>query len=301
LTNSDALELLSSNVQRERLEGARHLAVHATTDESPLIKAYLRTERIPWIRSALEDAIARIELTPRGSSTSREVEEPSDEDSILAEVYARATRNLTDKLVHELRPLIGLARVEAEREIADYDESKTRKILSRMQSSVRAIEALGMAAATPKLSEFELSLFIENVVNECDSEFLLEHPEQPPTQIEDPGTFLVRSDEGLLELALRNGLKNALEASYERRSPVVVSWGHSNSDYWISVLDRGEGLKIEVSKAIALGVTTKSAHTGMGLAIAAQAMLSLGGRIDIESREDGVTYFEISCSRADPE
>lgn len=96
---------------------------------------------------------------------------------------------------------------------------------------------------------------------------------------------------------MRNGVRNALEASASVDEPVVVTWGQSATELWVAVLDAGDGLKLEQAAAMSLGTSTKAEHLGMGLAIARQAISSLAGTIILESTATSFTRFEVSCPR----
>src|SRR5687767_1243298 len=104
---AERLLALERGSQRERLDAARALARTATEQELPALRKALRSEQLPWIRSAIEAAIARASAgrAPDGKVNLAPL---TGEDALATEVYARAIEELTDRLVHELRPLLGL-------------------------------------------------------------------------------------------------------------------------------------------------------------------------------------------------
>ena len=70
----------------------------------------------------------------------------------------------------------------------------------------------------------------------------------------------------------------------------MVSWGTTDVDNWVSIVDVGIGFKGNVQRAFDIGTTTKAGHHGMGLAIANQAIVSMGGGIILVPNERGVRF-----------
>ena len=92
-------------------------------------------------------------------------------------------------------------------------------------------------------------------------------------------------------------MRNAVDALEGVRLPegahaIIVAWGQTDIDYWITVIDKGKGLELRSDAAFDTGNTTKKGHPGMGLSIARRAMDSLEGTADLETKEDG-THFEL--------
>ena len=103
---TEALTLLESRSQRQRLEAVRFLARTATEKELPELRKALRAERVPWIRSALEAAVARSCVAGGPEPLQVDLAPLMSEDALTAEVYARATEELTDRIVHEIPGLL---------------------------------------------------------------------------------------------------------------------------------------------------------------------------------------------------
>jgi C4-dicarboxylate-specific signal transduction histidine kinase len=100
-----------------------------------------------------------------------------------------------------------------------------------------------------------------------------------------------------------NGLKNAVEAVHEvgadlRTHPIVVSWGVTDKDYWISIVDRGPGVAAVSATRFEVGKSTKPGHSGFGLAVARRAMESLGGELSLSAAEAGGARYELSWSKS---
>jgi signal transduction histidine kinase len=79
--------------------------------------------------------------------------------------------------------------------------------------------------------------------------------------------------------------------------PIVIGWGETDRDLWLSILDRGKGFPQGFAKLFEIGTTTKKNHLGMGLALARQAALSLNGQITLAPRQPNGAKFEFRWPR----
>ena len=230
---------------------------------------------MPWVRSALrealEHAIGNVPLRLRPSSES--------EAETLDQVHARAVRETTARVVHELSAIVGTARLYAQDEVTKYDSSRTKRELDRLSAALRALDALGQAAGVPVSEEFDLGLLLDDLgaaVSQGTGVKVATAGSIPTT---------IRSDRGLVDLVVRNAVVNAAEASRTTGTGVLVNWGISDRDHWVTVLDEGSGLPPEVPQLFEIGATTKDGHIGMGLATAQTAARSLGGSIELSNRD----------------
>jgi signal transduction histidine kinase len=113
----------------------------------------------------------------------------------------------------------------------------------------------------------------------------------------------VTGDVRLISLAVVNCLRNAIESaarSPRPELPVVINWGETDRDYWIAILDEGDGLPIGADHLLAPGITTKNddgLHFGIGLTIAQRAMHSLEGDVDLRPREGFGAVAELRWPR----
>jgi len=202
-------------------------------------------------------------------------------------------------IVHELRRFVGLTRVAARAAISDFDESETKARFDRLGSLMDAVERLGGAAATPSFEEFDLAGLILDV--------RATEAERFDLRIDYYGSvpLMVVGDPGLVELAVRNGLVNACESVStqppEERRPVLLTWGSTERDAWVAVLDRGSGLPEELVDPFAFAQSGTPEHLGVGLALAARAVNSLGGVIELANRDGGGVTYELRWPRTDPE
>ena len=101
----------------------------------------------------------------------------------------------------------------------------------------------------------------------------------------------------LLSFSLSNGIRNAVEASATLQSDenhsIVVTWGATDIDYWVAVMDRGIGIIGPIEAAFGVGKTGKRGHRGFGLTIARQAIETLGGSCTLQPIAEGGAHFEI--------
>jgi signal transduction histidine kinase len=116
-----------------------------------------------------------------------------------------------------------------------------------------------------------------------------------------PRPFVLVSDPAFLRLAVVNGLRNAIEAieqvgSRGQGHPIVVTWGETDRDWWISIIDQGPGISGSVEAKFEIGRSTKRGHRGFGLAIARRAMESLQGTVSLHPGTDGGTRYELRWS-----
>jgi nitrogen fixation/metabolism regulation signal transduction histidine kinase len=287
MTNREAaLGLLTTGNMRERLAAARQLQTTASRLDVGVLTAAARRERVPRIRVVLMDTIARL------GSKSDVVTASTDLSTAARETAADTLRNTTQMVVHEIRKLLPPLTHAAEREIPVFSTSRTREYISRLDQLIDAVDRLGKAATPPVITDFDLAALIQAVA--------ITEANGSDVSIEQigPSPCLVRADHELLRLAIGNAIRNAVEATESVPDPngnsVVVSWDISDTEYWIVVLDRGIGLPEGGDRAFEIGVTSKSKHDGIGLAIARQAIESLDGSIELSPREPGGTACEIA-------
>jgi len=284
-----ALELLARGNARQRLDAARALLYLADPGDAQILRAALRDEAVPWVRSALGSALETLDLPVRPSAPP----EFGAEDDVIDDVYMRAMKDISLRLIHELRPLLGKALLFAEQEFGEFDKSKTRLELERLGDALAAIEQLGRAATPPVLSEVNLRAVAQNAVDSCVG------GRATLVDIAGPDDAVVASDRGLLEMIMRNAISNALDAvelhdaATGGAGRVTVTWGKTDRDYWMSVLDDGAGVSGSSNQLFETGVTTKAGHFGMGLATARTAAISLRGTATLGSGQSGGALFQL--------
>jgi signal transduction histidine kinase len=294
VNREEALALLSSGSTHLRRTAARVLARDAQESDLVALRAARSGEVDSYARGSLDRAIAK--LTDAGSAINPDVAtEADDVERSKREIQARATEWIAGLLLHELASPIGLLAYTASREVPDFENSRTKGHIATLQMVFAAIEQLRKASATPRPAELDLAGFIGNLVETefADSRGLITmHGPQP---------MLLVSDEALLRFAICNGLRNAVEAIgdgvHADAPPIVITWGATDTDYWVAVLDRGPGIPASIDSIFGIGKTTKKGHSGFGLPIALSAIEALGGTVTLQPASGGGTKYELRWER----
>jgi signal transduction histidine kinase len=284
-----AAELLASDNLHERLQGARFFSRFASKQDYELIQAALGREKVVWIKAALKRGL-EVALGKSNTEVRAAALDAATEDEVADEIYAEAVEETTQRLVHELEPILGTLRFYAGKEIPNYPESRTKQELDRLESLLEAIDTLSKAAAPPSIKEFDLAQLIDKTT----SSVCVGH--EITVSLAGRRPLVVLGDPSLVEVAFANGLRNAIEATEGSgagpSSPVVVNWDETDRDYYVAVLDRGSGLPLGAERILEIGRTTKKGHLGMGLALADRSIRTMKGRLVLAPREDGGVSYE---------
>ena len=279
----------SENVY-ERRRAALTLEASAKYADSEAIRARLVVETDGLTRTRLQRALSRAEATPMGSEAHLDdpVRESDRGDTESERVKARS--DLANKFIHELRAILAAIKRGALVELKEsYGGSSTERAIERFTSFLKAMEHLRDAARPPDPEDF-------NLVELVDSTLAAERDAQPNVELvstrEDPLT--VRGDRYLLELALVNGVRNAIDASPEN-DRILVNCGETPDEWWLNVLDNGVGIPANSNQVFVPGRSTKpkGEHEGLGLTIAKQAIESMGGVVEVTRRTTTGTEFRL--------
>jgi len=208
------------------------------------------------------------------------------------QIHARAMKEVCGKVLHVFEPTIAVLRLHAPREVSNYEASFVKSQLDRFAGLITEIEALVPAvAATPKQREFDLAELVRDIAaGEAQGKGL-------DISLIGPAPMLTWADLGLLRLAICNGLRNAIDAVSAlpkdgRRREVIVDWGATSDETWLTIIDNGPGLPAGAPFTLG-GKSTKDGHRGFGLVTAQQAIASMGGDIWLTSGKDGGAHFGI--------
>lgn len=181
--------------------------------------------------------------------------------------------------------------MSAKREIKDeWEASATRRHLETIRRVFDAVEMLKNAAGVPRPQQFDLANMLQEFI---EAEVPTALPWISPLG---PKPFVITSDPGLVRMVVGNGIRNAVEAiegteAAPHEHAIVINWGETDADYWVSVLDGGPGIPGPIESAFEIGKSTKKRHSGFGLAIARQAIDTLTGNVTLEpAREGGAVY-----------
>lgn len=289
MTREDALGLLNDPSAHVRLKAARHLRTECQAEDLPALRARRGQETVSFVREALDAAIASAGKHAQPAASSGETFEIPDD--LRRELRAEAVRWIAGLLLHELSSPIGLVELAAAQEVPEYAGSQTKARIDNAKRVFEAIELLKNAATGARREAFDLGKLIEEVIFD-------ERQDRPvEVTVHGPKPMMTNADPKLLRLAIANGLRNAFDATevleLAARKPIVVTWGATDINHWISVIDIGVGLAHSPERAFEIGRTTKRRHSGFGLAIARQAMETLGGGASIQPATGGGAQYEL--------
>lgn len=295
MTRDDALALLRSESAHERLRAARFLSRNVEASDFQVLRAARNVESVSYVQDTLDRAIARaIGLAPTIPAAAQ-LDEPEVPEDARKRIRSQAIEWITGFVLHELASLTGLIARAASQEIPGYQDSKTRRHLTTLQRIFPAIEQLKGATIAPKLEQFDLSILLTEIQSEEEGNA------DVAISMQGPRPLIVMGDPALLRLAVRNGLRNAIEAvaEFPSKDPhsVVLTWGETDIDYWIVVIDKGPGLIGPTGPVFELGKSRKLGHIGFGLAIARQAIETLGGNVSLEPAAGGGARYELRWER----
>ena len=279
--------MLRSPAVGERLLAANYFLVNVKQDDLAELLAARSDEIDFYVKLRLEQTVRVL------SGDSSAIEMDSDqvsEDNLDAELLARATEWVGGVILHEMEGRLGRAALYASREIADYADSKTKIEIEGLRNNFRGVSQLVAASKPPRPVEIDLSALINEAATAVGGDI---------SQI-GPRPLLAMADKTLLGLAVTNGLKNAVEATsgVAETHPVVVNWGATDRDYWISVLDKGMGVSGSPKSKFRIGTTTKSGHSGFGLAVAKRVMQTMNGHVRLIAVPEGGALYELRWNRA---
>ena len=310
----------------ERLRAARYLAKKATKADRNRLYKFREGERNSWVRHALDQAMIRSEAY--GSVVTVEEEETPLDRILYEELRAQAIEETSAMFLHELRPLVGSLERAADADIKRYACSGTKAAIGRVQSFLEAIERLQKATSALALHQFDLTDLVfrvaaaedeqgratlDNLKEEADESIGLEGDAEPASQKAGIKLTLARrdpvittGDPTLVEIAVANALRNAIEAVSEvqesNRRDIILNWGETDVDCWIVILDEGCGLPSGLNRLMEPGASTKSkkqGNFGMGLPIAQRAIQSTKGSIILTPRSGSGASCEIRWPHRD--
>jgi nitrogen fixation/metabolism regulation signal transduction histidine kinase len=126
----------------------------------------------------------------------------------------------------------------------------------------------------PRLSRLRLSTCLPR---------LIALDERCPVRLVAHGSVEVLADPVLLEQALTNLLRNAIDASVETGGSVSVDWQSSEAEVVLSIADEGAGIANPDNLFVPL-FTTKKGGSGVGLVLARNIIEAHGGQLSLTNR-----------------
>lgn len=280
MTPDQVVAMITSQRSTDRRLAGREIAANPTLVDRAVIEAAFHHETVPQIRQQFGAALEAL------NAGRPKVAEPDEDQAraIYEEASLRATRTVTERILHQLNPLIGDIEQAAKAEVSPYDGSKIQVAIGQIQLQAEAIVKLYNASKPASVEEFDLAAAIRNCLpndlehHRCRVSFAGSQP------------TMVQGDPALIAVAVTNTLRNAIEASVslatkDYKPPIIVNWGTTDRENWISIIDEGIGFDGNISGAFEIGSSTKG-HVGHGLPAAKAAMLSLSGKVEMIPHEE---------------
>ncbi|MBC7577645.1 HAMP domain-containing histidine kinase [Tardiphaga sp. vice154] len=289
MTREDALNNLQASSAHVRGQAARILGDVGRRGDLPRLHKAQREETVTYVNYALQETIRRLahEQAPEPSTDKADIVS----DDVRKQIYGKAMEWITGFLLHEISSPIGLVRLAAKRELGEsWDGSGTQRHLESVARVFDAIERLKNAASVPRPQEFDLSALVDELLDVYSPEVR----EWISTIGSRP--FVIKSDPSLVRMVVVNGIRNAVEAQQAASAQpnphdLTISWGDTDVDYWLAVVDHGGGIKGPIETAFEIGNSTKRNHIGFGLAIARQAVETMIGSLSLAPAKHGGALY----------
>ncbi|WP_151742575.1 sensor histidine kinase [Acinetobacter seifertii] len=290
MINQELLNILENGLSSEKLVTIANISNLVSRDDLVNLRRLSENEDDIFVKNAINRIISKI-----SSPEDNEVEIINTElnnNDFNKKVKSEAIEWVSGTIIHELSKYVAQIQLEAENEIMDYYNSKTKNKIDKFIEVFDAISDLKKATNLNNFINFDLHEYILNFIEQEYSGF------SDNINLIGSKPFNVNSSKGLITLVFKNGLKNAIEAvSFKNIEDQRISivWGRNNSEYWLSIIDNGYGLSDKSkSQLFTIGTTTKESHIGFGLAIAEQAIQTLDGKIELNNSDKGGAEFKMS-------
>lgn len=205
-----------------------------------------------------------------------------------------ALGTLATGTAHELgTPLSTMAVVTRELERGEVPDKMRRKLnilssqISRCKSALSTLSASAGEARAESGGLVPVEHFLRDLIDYWQQQRSETRIDYNFSSKNDHATII---NEQTLTQALTNLLNNAADASAE---PLIMNACWDETDMTIEILDRGPGLKMQVTNQLYQPKTSrKEFGMGLGLFLAHATIQRIGGEITLTSREGGGT-----CSR----
>ncbi|KQZ71634.1 hypothetical protein ASE06_19735 [Sphingopyxis sp. Root214] len=216
--------------------------------------------------------------------------------AVEADAWHRLSRVLAHEMMNSLSPVISLAEsmvTLAQNPAADSDRRETAAaattIAKRAQHLMGFVQRYRqwLTIPEPELVPVDLTEFMEEMVR-------LARRFDPQVDVHLMETLpqaSVAMDRELIEQALLNLLKNAVEAAREQPQPTVTFCCQIDGGaLTLAIEDNGHGLPVNAEDIFLPFYTTKAEGAGVGLAVARQIAISHGGSLTAQRMAEGARF-----------
>lgn len=282
----EALAALSYPTAIDRFNAARYFIKNIDSRATDQLMIQRRIERVRHVRMALDKALSNINKVKTNQllTIDIQVDEATDVER-KRYLKAEAIDEFSGILLHELAPKLGILEATLSTEFHSFDSSQSKKCIGNLMQVFNAIEQLRISASAPDSKEVDLAQLIKNILTE-------EVQGNIRVNLEGSQPYIIKTDPALLSLAISNGIRNSSESinaltNMSDDKSITVSWGGSDQEFWVSIIDEGIGVRGNPNEAFNIGNTNKTGHTGFGMGIMRQAIDSLGGTVELSNIESG--------------
>jgi two-component system nitrogen regulation sensor histidine kinase NtrY len=216
-------------------------------------------------------------------------------------VEQKAWRDLIRVLAHEmmnsLTPIASLSETLSRRPEADQESAEALQVIARRSANLLGFVDRYRAVAElpePVLRPVRLSALAHDI-----GQLVRGGPAGERvsfTSAIEPADLMLMADPQLLEQAIINLVKNALDATAEAQAPVIcLSCVGAEERIVIAVADNGEGVDPEKVEAIFVPFfSSRSGGSGIGLSLARQIVLAHGGQLTVRANAPRGSIFEMN-------
>lgn len=282
----EALAALSSPAAIDRFDAARYFIKNSDSRATDQLMIQRRIEKVRHVKMALDKALSNINKLETNEllAIDIQVDEATDVER-KRYLKAEAIDEFSGILLHELAPKLGILEATLNTEFHSFDSSQSKKCIGNLMQVFNAIEQLRISASAPDSKEVDLAQLIKNILTE-------EVQGTIGVYLEGSQPYIIKTDPALLSLAISNGIRNSSESinaltNMSDDKSITVSWGGSDQEFWVSIIDEGIGVRGNPNEAFTIGNTNKTGHTGFGMGIMRQAIDSLGGTVELSNIESG--------------
>ena len=213
-----------------------------------------------------------------------------------------AWREMAKQVAHEIKnPLTPMKlsiqhlQLASKSKLPDINErikKTTETLIQQIEILNRIASAFSAFAKLPEkdLKAIDLIPLIKNVIGLYASDATIQFEQNLK-----PEQAIIRADKDQLLRLLNNLIKNAIQASEDKKSPLIKLSIEQNEKYFIlKITDNGVGIpESKLEKIFEPNFTTKTSGTGLGLAMSKNIVEQMNGEIKASSKEGEWTTLEI--------
>jgi two-component system nitrogen regulation sensor histidine kinase NtrY len=212
-----------------------------------------------------------------------------DLDAVEQQAWGDLIRVLAHEMMNSLTPIASLSESLSRRPDADAETQAALQVIARRSANLMAFVDRYRAMAElprPIPRPVDLAAFAADIQRLMTA----------PLEVSAPAGLIVMADPALLEQAVINLVKNALDATADELSPrIALSVRAGEGRVLIAVADNGEGVPPDRAEAIFVPFfTSRAGGSGIGLSLARQIALAHGGQLTVRSQTPRGSVFELS-------